>query len=761
MTTPHTTVDDPAIQTEPSSGQRREPFWDVLRAAALARVVAWHTWTWTPLSWVAAMPAMFLVAGALLRDSVHRHGYRRTLTTRLRRLLLPFWVYGAVAVTTMLVIGWRPAAGDLIGWLVPLIDPGGSTDAPGLWIPLWYLRAYLWFVLLAGLLVWAARRWGGWLPIAMGALFILQRLVAVELPLAVADALAYGVFVTAGIVLAERGRLPSAGTALPVALAAGLAAIAMMGMDRASAVVNASHSMTVLVGVATVGLALALAEPIRSLERGRSGVIVDWMGRRALTIYLWHGMGLFAADRLVAQRGIDGPIGALSTGLVVVGVTAVMTMAFGWVEDVAARRPALTSRSLAIAVPAAAVVIAVPALLVVPPAEATATPPPSGLAVLAAADEIERELQHRSSTAPGDRPSPSPPPSRSPSVGSNDPDAIAARLARVLEEHAADSVAAFERHDIGYLELVAVPPGGPTIALRWEPDTGAAVVDELEPISWYSNTKSATALWLMTLVQDGAVGLDDPLAIYVPEVPHADRITLDQLARHRSGIPTEADSSFPEYERLSFPDPDGLDIGSDIRGWMASGWLGAEPGAAFQYSRIGYGLLAWALERATGMSWQEAMRRLGDGAGISLTIDEELAAPDTPNHHPGEGEYRGGAWAGGGLVSSPIDLVEFFHWAFTEHLDEVSIDAMTAAAPERTLGYFAVGLTIRCPCTEDADVLRGTWVGNGGANGWWQHDLATGATLMLVPERAITERGVIRQVHDPDFRAALFAALAG
>lgn len=771
--TAHARVDDPVAEGSSASGREREPFWDVLRAAALARVVAWHTWMWTPSSWVAAMPAMFLVAGALLRDSVHRHGFRRTLATRLRRLLLPFWVYGAVATTTMMVLGWRPAAGDLAGWVIPLWDPAGSAEAPGLWVPMWYLRAYLWFVLLSGLMLWATRRLGWWLPAAVAGLFALQQLGAPQLPLAATDALAYGVFVTAGFVLAERGELPRTRTALPLAVAAGLIAITMVRTDRASAVVNASHLMTVLVGVVTIGLAFTFAEPIRSLARGRSGIAVDWIGRRALTIYLWHGMGLFAADRLVSQRGVDGLPGALSAGLVVIGVTAVMTASFGWVEDSAARRPAFPARGLTIAMPAAAVVIAVPSLVIVPPAGTTATPPPSGLAVLAAAAEIETQLEADRAGAPADTLPSSPPgtfgsgatttPSAATTAASDEVDmrALERRLARVLDEHAAENRAALERHGIGYIELAAVPPGGPTITLRWEPDTGAVVVDELEPISWYSNTKSATAVWLMTEARRGTVALDEAVEARLPEVPHGDRITLEQLARHRSGIPTQADSSFPEYERLSVPDSDGLDIGADIRDWMATGALGAEPAAAFQYSRIGYGLLAWALERATGMSWQEAMRSLAEQAGVAITIDEELAAPDTPNHHPGEGDYRGGAWAGGGLVSSPTDLVEFFHWVFTEHLDDASIATMTAASPERTLGYFAIGLTIRCPCADDGEVLRGSRVGNGGANGWWQHELSTGATLMLVPERAITADGIVFEVHDADLQVALFEALRG
>lgn len=737
----------------------REPFWDVVRAAALVRVVAWHTWTWTPLSWLAAMPAMFLVGGALLRDSIHFHGYRRTVTIRLRRLLLPFWVYGTVAVTTMVTIGWRPEPSEIVGWVIPLADPVGSDDAPGLWIPLWYLRAYLWFVLLAGILLPVARRLGWWLPALLGLLLAGQQWAGPGMPLAVTDFLAYGIFLAIGMIIAERHRFPSPPSAAAVAVLAGLGAVGLVVTGRAAAVVNTSYSTTVLAGIATVGVALAAANPLRRLARGRSGIVITWMGTRALTIYLWHGMGLFAADRLITQRGIDGVVGVVGSAVVVVVATGVMTAAFGWVEDVAARRELLVRRSLPAAITAAASVIIVPSLVIVPPSEATATPPPSGLAVLATADEIEQEL---SISDEADAPSGSSDQSTSvePAVPRSI-DEMTTDLALVLERHAAEHAAVLERHDIGFIELVARPGKGPPLILRWTPDGGVAIVEALEPISWYSITKSATAVWLMTLIQEGTVGLDDPLADYLPEVTVGDEITLEHLARHRAGIPGSADTALQEYERLLRPTRDGLDVGADIRTWVASGSLATEPGEAFQYSRVGYGLLAWALERASGASWQTAMRSLADEAGVTLTIDEELAYPGTPNHHPGEGDYRGSAWAGGGLVSSPIDLVGFFHWAFTERLDQSMIDSMTAAAPERTLAYFAVGLTIRCPCVEQDGVLRGARVGNGGSNGWWQHELATGTTLMLSPERAISDTGIVLELHDAEFQEALFEAVRG
>ena len=106
------------------------------------------------------MPAMFFVTGALLEGSLERRGLRATLWPRLRRLLIPYWVYAACCWVAMLVDGWRPTVGDALRWAVPLVDPTGSDALPGLWIPLWYLRAYLWFLLASGVIRWVQQRLG-------------------------------------------------------------------------------------------------------------------------------------------------------------------------------------------------------------------------------------------------------------------------------------------------------------------------------------------------------------------------------------------------------------------------------------------------------------------------------------------------------------------------------------------------------------------------------------------------------------------------
>ena len=59
---------------------RRDPALDLLRVIALARVVLWHVLAATWMTFFAAIPLMFFVAGTLLDGSQRRRSYRFSCT---------------------------------------------------------------------------------------------------------------------------------------------------------------------------------------------------------------------------------------------------------------------------------------------------------------------------------------------------------------------------------------------------------------------------------------------------------------------------------------------------------------------------------------------------------------------------------------------------------------------------------------------------------------------------------------------------------
>ena len=114
----------------PARKSGRDRYLDLLRALALVRVVFYHTfnWTWLPIVFP-SMGVMFALAGSLMVRSLKRPALS-VIRGRLRRLLPPMWLFGAVVVPLMFLEGWRPDPhhpnwwyGDLLYWILPFSEP--------------------------------------------------------------------------------------------------------------------------------------------------------------------------------------------------------------------------------------------------------------------------------------------------------------------------------------------------------------------------------------------------------------------------------------------------------------------------------------------------------------------------------------------------------------------------------------------------------------------------------------------------------------
>ncbi|MEU0210736.1 acyltransferase family protein [Streptomyces canus] len=132
----------------PSRSPGRDRYFDTLRAVALIRVVTYHTfgWAWAGMVFP-SMGIMFGLAGTLMAKSLERPALT-VVRGRMRRLLPPFWFWGVFVVLAMLVHDWMPGW-QIVYWIVPLGDPPGDAWGEQAWEILWYLRTYLWFVLLS------------------------------------------------------------------------------------------------------------------------------------------------------------------------------------------------------------------------------------------------------------------------------------------------------------------------------------------------------------------------------------------------------------------------------------------------------------------------------------------------------------------------------------------------------------------------------------------------------------------------------------
>ncbi len=340
---------------------RRDTFLDAVRAVAVARVVTWHTYGWAPITWfVAAVPAMFFVSGHLLARSMDRRPPRTVVADRLRRLLVPYWFFGLVAWVVMAVaravegtpetaLPWR----ELVRWVVPYDDPKGSVWEAG-WLsqPLWYVRCWLWLLVLSPLLVRAARRAPALLLSALVALTVGLELVyrnvawhdtaTPQLVWRAGDVALYAIFLVAGFLHAWRPALPRRVPVAVLVAAVPLAAAVFVAARPQDDVVNNSHVLHLVVGAGWLALALTFRGAVTAFAaRPLADRVVRGIGRRSLTIYLWHSAAVITTWHvLVRHAPLPTGVHSLLLAAGTLAGTALLVRLFGRVEDLAARRRA-------------------------------------------------------------------------------------------------------------------------------------------------------------------------------------------------------------------------------------------------------------------------------------------------------------------------------------------------------------------------------------------------------------------------------------
>ncbi|WP_338673977.1 serine hydrolase domain-containing protein [Streptomyces sp. SCSIO 30461] len=185
-----------------------------------------------------------------------------------------------------------------------------------------------------------------------------------------------------------------------------------------------------------------------------------------------------------------------------------------------------------------------------------------------------------------------------------------------------------------------------------------------------SETKTFTVTALLRLVDEGKVGLDDPISDYVDGVPNGENITLRQLAEMRSGLYSYTDD--PAFDKALMADPDRVFTPQQLLDYAFDHPVGFQPGEKFQYSNTNTILLGLVIEKASGRSLREDLDRSVLGpAGLDDTLFPEGAEFPEP-HAQGytdqtpDGEEANAtdwdpswAWAAGAMISDLQDLREW------------------------------------------------------------------------------------------------------
>ena len=255
-----------------------------------------------------------------------------------------------------------------------------------------------------------------------------------------------------------------------------------------------------------------------------------------------------------------------------------------------------------------------------------------------------------------------------------------------------------------------------------------------------SNTKTFVAVVVMQMVQEGKVGLDEPIETYLPglirgEGVDGSRITVRQLLQHTSGLPEYTDTTpgsgdIFQIKDHYIPPRDLLDT--------ALGKPAAfEPGTQWAYTNTNYVVLGMLVERVSQRPVGEQIdQRIVKKLGLSHTYfpapgEEKIRGTHPQGYHLSAGGKLADitemdpawAWAAGAMVSTPSELNTFFQAVFDGRLlsqssiDEMkngAVDASSHLGPGTVYGLGLIGTPLSCGGT--------SWGHGGTIHGYQTYD---------------------------------------
>ncbi len=306
-----------------------------------------------------------------------------------------------------------------------------------------------------------------------------------------------------------------------------------------------------------------------------------------------------------------------------------------------------------------------------------------------------------------------------PSWNPEDPQ-LTARLDDALSRWAA------ENHVIGGAARVFTPGW-----LDWESATG--VVDQGgqtpftvdDPGRIASATKPFTATVIFQLRDEGRISLDTKLAEFLPGYPNGESITVEDLLRHRSGIP-ELQLADGIYIATAILDDSHWFSPQEIMDWthlpipmldVLDGTLVPRkpvtyPGGDFHYAQPNFIALGIIIEAVTGKPLHEVYEeRILRPIGLDHTHLPVMDEPLDPNGYSNlfgllptrirtstlvesANSLNSSAWSAGGLVATASDLVTFLSSLFEGRLDSPQslADAMDWLPSDSSPGAYDYGM---------------------------------------------------------------------
>lgn len=186
-----------------------------------------------------------------------------------------------------------------------------------------------------------------------------------------------------------------------------------------------------------------------------------------------------------------------------------------------------------------------------------------------------------------------------------------------------------------------------------------------------SITKIFTAVITMQLIEEKKLRLETKLTKFFPKLENADKISIEDLLHHRSGI-----KDYINQDSLTLEELDSPDLKQTILNKIINYKSIAEPNTKFEYSNSNYYLLGSIIETITKKSYAENLEsRIVKKIGLKNTYypSEQV---NISKHESYSYLFDGAKWqkfeewkndiayAAGAIISTPDDLTAFLYELF-------------------------------------------------------------------------------------------------
>ena len=210
-----------------------------------------------------------------------------------------------------------------------------------------------------------------------------------------------------------------------------------------------------------------------------------------------------------------------------------------------------------------------------------------------------------------------------------------------------------------------------------------------------SISKMFTATMIFQLIEEGKLSLATPLATYFPQLPNAGKITISEMLDHRSGLHNFTnDSLYKTY--MGKPKSE-----AEMVAIFAKNKSDFEPDAKASYSNTNFVLLGYIIEKITGKSYPEELKkRITSKIGMAETyygtkanpvkneaysysyVTQWAQMPETDMSIPG---------GAGAIVSTPADLTKFINALFAGKLiSQASLEMMKTMKDNYGMAMFTI-----------------------------------------------------------------------